>query len=338
VHFRAGTGVVLNRAEMPTGDLVLHRDADLRISQREKLIRKTVGDANVFGMDANWFTERLIGDAVFANMMLLGASFQLGLVPVSELALKQAITLNGVAIENNAAAFDLGRVMIATPDALRGFAPETSPVPETLGSVVDYRAEFLTDFQDKAYAERYRTRIARLHDALPTNQRDALAILAAKSLFKLMAYKDEYEVARLFTRTDFNDAVESQFEGDYRLHYHLAPPLLSFRRDARGRPLKRQFGPWIYPLLRMLAGMKRLRGTRVDPFAHSSDRRLDRSLLKWFETVMSHVESRFDPAVAQQLLSAPMDIRGYGPVRHQASDSVRAETDAIMAAGKHSSL
>ena len=322
VHYRQGTQVVLNRAEMPTGDLVLHRDAQLKIAEREALIRATVGDG-VLAFDANLAAEKLMGDSVFANILLLGAAFQNGLVPVSEVALKQAILLNGVAVDKNAMAFDLGRVMAAQPDLLADLLDDPAPNQQSVDQMIATRAAFLSDYQDEGYARRYSDRLAVFRAAVPQASDDVLAA-AAKSLFKLMAIKDEYEVARLFTQTGFDAELATQFDGKYRVIHHLAPPILSLRRDDRGRPLKRRFGPWVRPLFKGLAKARRLRGTWADPFRFSADRKLDRELLVWFERVLAHVERDFDAKTALSLLSAPMDIRGYGPVREDAAAKVRA--------------
>ncbi|MDR9483759.1 MAG: indolepyruvate ferredoxin oxidoreductase family protein [Sediminimonas sp.] len=332
-HFRQGSRVVLNRAEMPTGDVVLNRDADLRIDAREDLVRQTVGKDNVHAFDAGKVSEQVMGDAVFANIILLGAAWQQGLVPVSEVALKQAIILNGVATEKNAMAFDLGRVMVATPDALTPYLRPDDGAQETLDQMIARRADFLTAYQNRAYARRYRDRLNAFRAALPEDAGDAPVMAAAKSLFKLMAYKDEYEVARLFTQTGFEDELAQVFEGDYRVKYHMAPPILPLGRDGRGRPKKRAFGPWMRPALSVLARMKGLRGSVVDPFAYSADRKLDKQLLVWFEGVLAHVEQTFDandPDPAMALLEAPMEIRGYGPVRHEAAEKVLERTREQM--------
>ena len=311
VHYRPGTQIVLNRAEMPTGDLVLHRDADLRIDTREALIRKTVGDENVLGFDANVVAERLMGDAVFANIMLLGAAFQRGMVPVGEAALRRAITLNGVAIERNEAAFDLGRVMAHNPTALAGALRDDTPsTPQTATEIIAHRAEILTQYQDDAYASRYRGTLSAL-----THLPDAVQAVAARNLYKLMAYKDEYEVARLFTETSFEAEVARQFQGEYTIRYHLAPPILPAGKDARGRPLKRAYGPWMRPVLRMLARMRGLRGGPFDLFARSADRRLDRELIIWYEALIQRATT-MPPDQAQALLALADEVRGYGPVRH----------------------
>ncbi|WP_158968757.1 indolepyruvate ferredoxin oxidoreductase family protein [Chachezhania sediminis] len=327
-HYRPGTRVVLNRAEMPTGDLVLHRDADLKIDARERLIGRTVGAENMLAFDANRVSEKLMGDSVFANIMAMGAAFQQGMVPVSEVALKQAILLNGVAVDKNAMAFDLGRVLAARPQALAEYLDETPKAAETAQDLIDARAAFLEDYQNRAYADRYRARLDRFQSALPADAGDAPVISAARSLFKLMAYKDEYEVARLMTSTGFARELHDTFEGDFAVNYHFAPPLLNTGQDARGRPLKKTFGPWMQKPLKMLARMKTLRGSAFDPFSYTEDRKLDRALLDWFERVLTRVEQTYaaDPQAARALLAMPMDIRGYGPVRHAAAEKIMTDS------------
>ena len=341
LHYRQGTQVVLNRAPMPTGDLVLNRDANLRIDDREAMIAQTVGADNLMAFDANAAAERLMGDAVFANIMLLGAAWQQGMVPVSDMALKQAMVLNGVAIEKNALAFDLGRVLAATPDALASaLADETPPAPRTADEIITHRAAYLSDYQNAGYAQRYTDRLARLRAALPADRAEDWMREAATSLFRLMAYKDEYEVARLQTDPQFTKDIARHFEGDYKVHHHLAPPLLPTGKDSRGRPNKTSFGPWIRPALHVLARLRPLRGTWADVFAHSEDRKLDRDLLVWFDTVMEDVARRhaeLGPERVRELLTAPQEIRGYGPVRHAAADNVRAQTDSLRAEARSSS-
>ena len=333
-HYRAGSRIILNRAEMPTGDLVLNRDADLRVAEREALIRETVGDDNVTAFDANAMAERLMGDCVFANTIMLGAAWQKGLVPVSETALKQAILLNGIAVENNALAFDLGRVLAETPERLQSRLREPETEMTSLKALIEHRARFLAKYQDRAYAERYRSRLAAFGAALPNDARERLVTAAAKSLFKLMAYKDEYEIARLYTRTGFEDRLKGEFEGPFAVKYHFAPPLLPLGKDARGRPRKRAFSHrWMTPILRILAGLKGLRGGVFDPFAYSKDRRLDRALMAWFEELLDSVALSFkadDFDTILAILSAPMEIRGYGPVREKAAKDAHDRVSTML--------
>ncbi|MWD27035.1 indolepyruvate ferredoxin oxidoreductase family protein [Aquicoccus sp. SCR17] len=319
-HYREGTRMVLNLAEMPTGDLVLRRDASLEVPTRVQKIIDTIGGGELAAFDANRMAEHLLGDAVFANVMLLGFAWQEGIVPCSEAALKRAIELNGVAPEKNFRAFDLGRVMAAAPEKLSH--PDAVAEPDDdLDALIAHRAAYLEDYQDAAYAEQYRDRMARFRKALPAGAPEDLAMDAAKGLFRVMAAKDEYEVARLQTSDAFAKELERQFEPGFSVNYHLAPPVLNFRTDGRGRPRKRQFGAWMTPALRVMARMKGLRGTMLDPFRWSSEARAHRELRDWYlgamETAAAGWTEESDQAV-REVLSLPLEVRGYGPVREQA--------------------
>ncbi|MGB8621586.1 MAG: indolepyruvate ferredoxin oxidoreductase family protein [Paracoccaceae bacterium] len=323
-HYARDSKVVLNRAEMPTGDLVLHRDAQLHVDQREATIRQAVGDGNVAAIDANLMAEDFLGDAVFANVIMLGYAWQHGLVPVSEAALKQAIALNGVAIDRNVRAFDLGRIAAATPASLPGRG-EDGPAKLTSAELIQRRAGFLTDYQNAAYARRYRDTLALFRANLPTDLAEDLVEdlvgLAAKSLFKLMAYKDEYEVARLHTQTGFDQILAKNFESGFKVKYHMAPPIISIGKDARGRPRKRSFGPWMTPVLRGLSRLKALRGTPFDVFGYAQERREEVALIGWFEATLNSVTENLRPGnaeIAKEVLSAPMEFRGYGPIKQEA--------------------
>ncbi|GHE96839.1 MFS transporter [Aliiroseovarius zhejiangensis] len=332
VHYRPGSKVVLNRAEMPTGDLVLSRDASLRIDTREPSIRAAVGTDNVSGLDANLAAETLLGDAVYANVIMLGYAWQTGLVPVSETALKQAIELNGVKIAENARAFDLGRVLAAAPDRV----PLTDPKPDTPkapADLIEKRAAFLTDYQDAAYADRYRDTLNRFGAGLPEEMRDEVLTVAAKGLFKLMSYKDEYEVARLHTRTGFDARLEQEFEPGFTVKYHFAPPLLPLGKDARGRPRKRAFGAWMTPVLTQLARLKTLRGTVFDPFGYTAERREEVALIGWYEDGLAQLTGKITKDNlddAMTFLSAPLEMRGYGPVKRDAVATQKPIADAAI--------
>jgi indolepyruvate ferredoxin oxidoreductase len=332
--YRRGTRVALNLAEMPTGDVVRRRDASLRVPERQAAIAAAVGADAVAAIDANAAAERLLGDGVYANVMMLGFAWQLGLVPVGFDALSRAIELNGVAAAQNHAAFALGRVLAARPDALAAALPPPATEPG-LDELIARRAAFLTDYQDAAYAARYRERLARLRAALSPEAEAALAPLAARSLFKLMAYKDEYEVARLHGDGGFAERLAQEFEPGFRLAYHLAPPLLPGPRDWRGRPKKRAFGPWLGGAFRLLARARRLRGTAFDPFGRTEERRMERALIGWYEELLDRCAADRAPGRAarwSRVLAAPLDIRGYGPVKAEAAARVRAEVEQLLAA------
>lgn len=329
--YRRGTRAAVNSAEMPTGDVVRFRDADLASPARLRAIRQVIGDGNLDTINANALAERLLGDAVYANIIMLGFAWQRGLVPISLQALLRAIELNGVAVERNKQAFAWGRIAAADPDFLPK-ADEASKA-ETLDQLIARRADFLIAYQDEAYATRYRTIVARVRNAEIALGSEALTEAVARSLFKLMAYKDEYEVARLHMRTDFLDELKREFDDGFSIQYHLAPPFLSSKRDARGLPRKRAFGQWIQMPLTMLARLKGLRGTPFDPFGYAAERRAERELIGWYEGLIDRMLGGLDAAHLPSLVAiakAPMDIRGYGPVKDAAIAKVRPEAERLL--------
>jgi len=310
------TRAVVNLVEMPTGDIVLNRDASLKVPTRVAALDANVADLGA--LNAGRIAEDLLGDTVYANMMMLGYAWQRGLVPVGLEALEKAIALNGVAVDANARAFALGRLAAVNPDLFR--TPE--PRPESLHERVDRRAEALKAYQNAAYADRFRAALA------PVMGDEELARAATDGLFKLMAYKDEYEVARLHRDPAFAAQIARDFGPDARLAYHLAPPILP-GKDGRGRPKKRRFPGWaMRPAFAVLARMKPLRGTIFDPFGHSAERRTERALIAWYEDLIAESARNPDRGAALKQLKAVMGIRGYGPVKEAAISSVKAEIEA----------
>ncbi|MDE3027963.1 MAG: indolepyruvate ferredoxin oxidoreductase family protein, partial [Paracoccaceae bacterium] len=323
--YRQGTRAVVNLAEMPTGDIVLHRDASLQVDARIAAIGGAVGRENLAAVNANVLAGKLLGDSVYANILMLGFAWQRGLVPVSLAALDRAIVLNGVAPDVNRRAFALGRLACVDAGLLQdalGGAPKAAPSVEAL---IASRAEFLTRYQNAAYAKRYTRALA----AMPTE----LQATAARALFRLMAYKDEYEVARLHRDPAFMARIAAEFEAGARLKYHLAPPFLPARRDARGRPRKRQFGVLARILFGPLARLKVVRGTILDPFGYTAERRMERDLIAWYEGLLARCAAdgaQADMDLWQAILAAPLDIRGYGPVKAAAAEKARAKVDALL--------
>jgi indolepyruvate ferredoxin oxidoreductase len=283
-------------------------------------------------INANALAETLLGDTVYANVMMLGFAWQQGLVPVSFEALSRAIELNGVTVERNRQAFAWGRLLSADPDVVHQVAGDKPDEVETLDQVIARRVAFLTSYQNAGYAARFEAMVARVRKAEGALGSETLTDAVARSLFKLMAYKDEYEVARLHMETGFLDELKQQFEGDFTVHYHLAPPLLPSQRDARGRPRKRSFGPWIQTPMSVLARLKVLRGTPFDIFGYTAERRTERALIGWYEAQIERILSQIDRQNFADLLTiakAPMDIRGYGPVKEAAIHQVRSQVEDL---------
>jgi len=329
------TRVVANLAELATADHVLYRDADMQADQRLGLLRDAVGAANFATLDANRLAEQLLGDTVFSNVMMLGFAWQQGLLPVGEAALKRSIELNGVAIEKNLRAFAWGRLAAVEPETLQRRLDDAPLAADaSLDEVIARHARRLTRYQDAAYAERYLQKVARVREAeARLGAGEALTQAVATQLYRLMACKDEYEVARLYTESDFLAELEATFGGDYQLSFHLAPPLLAGRKDARGRPVKRRFGPWMLKAMKGLARLRGLRNGPFDPFRFSADRKLDRRLLAEYEALLDELVTRLDAgthATALALAKLPEEIRGFGPVREAAAEKAAARRARLL--------
>ncbi|MGB5740085.1 MAG: indolepyruvate ferredoxin oxidoreductase family protein [Woeseia sp.] len=327
------TRVVLNSTEMSTADFVRHRDASLNAEQRIGAIREVVGDERLSVVGANSLAAALLGNTIYANVLMLGYAWQKGLVPVSLEALRRAIELNGVDVATNQNAFDYGRIAAADPSYVQRelAAPVVRPqVTENLDELIERRRAFLVDYQNEALASRYLSLVQRVRDAEGAAGGTAMVLTdaVARAYFKTLAYKDEYEVARLHTATGFLESLRQDFGDKARVRFHLAPPVLNSKRDARGRPLKKEFGAWIIPFFRLLAKMRGLRGTRLDLFGMTAERRMERQLILEFEattdSLLPHLTvSNLDQAA--KLISLFLEIRGYGPVKEAAVAKVRQQ-------------
>jgi indolepyruvate ferredoxin oxidoreductase len=289
-------------------------------------IAERAGKGPVRHFDAHTAAVKLFGDSIAANIFLLGYAYQLGCVPIGGAAIEQAIELNGAAVEMSKAAFRFGRLaahdMGAVERIMGVAAAPAAPRMQTLDGIVAYRAVRLTDYQDAALAERYRARIAAMAEAERSKApgRAGLAEAVARGYYKLLAYKDEYEVARLFTDPAFEKALSEQFEARGPLQFHLAPPLLARRDKRTGEPRKMTFGRWMLPLFRLLAKGKRLRGTAWDPFGYTHERRLERQMIADYETHLDEIATRLSPAThatAIALATLPLEIKGFGHIKER---------------------
>jgi len=298
--YQAGTNFALNTAIMPTGDMILNRDANLNIDQRIKVIGETVGSRHLNSVDANRAAEILLGDVIYANVIMMGFAWQLGMIPVSLNSLNRAIELNSVAVDKNKIAFKIGRVLSGEDDAIDQLLPNTQIPIDSLDKLIEHRSKFLINYQNKNWAHRFRAKIEKLRQAELAIGSDDISKAAAHSLFKLMSYKDEYEVARLHTQTGFKEKLDKMFEGNFTVQYHLAPPLLNRGTDHRGRPKKRAMSKGVYLGFSVLTKLKWLRGTFADPFGWTTERKM------------------------------AMDIKGYGPVKDEAAVAVRQRISAIL--------
>jgi indolepyruvate ferredoxin oxidoreductase len=318
------TRVDVNCAETPTAEFTHDPDWQFPLDKMQASLREAVGEDAAHFVEATELTRNLLGDAIAGNLFLLGHAWQLGLVPVSLAALDRAIELNGTAVEVNRTALLWGRRAAHDPAAVARLARPHSAVPPapTFENAFARRIAYLTDYQDAAYAERYRQRVA----AVRATGHAEFAETVMRNLFKLMAIKDEYEVARLYAETDFLRQIEAGFEGPYTLNFHLAPPLLARPDPQTGEVRKRTFGPWLLTAFRWLAKARRWRGTRWDPFARSNERRMERQLLTDYERDIAHLLPRLEAvqrADAIALAALPEQIRGFGHIKAAALESVR---------------
>jgi indolepyruvate ferredoxin oxidoreductase len=349
------TRLVVNSYEMITGDFTKNADWFFPNLELKQGIEHAAGVENTEFLDATRLANALLGDAIAGNLFLLGFAFQRGLIPLSLESLEQAIELNGIAIEMNKtallwgrrAAHDLGKVR---KTAFAGAqVPDEPTAPKSLNELIDHRAQTLVAYQNQAYAKRYRSLVERVREAeLALDAKDRgrdplrqsgsfskqpLTEAVARYYFKLLAYKDEYEVARLFTNGDFLKKVEATFEGDYTLKLHLAPPLWSKRNPGTGEPLKQEYGPWMLKAMGLLAQLKFLRGTAFDLFGRTEERRLERQLSKDYEALLTEILHRLSSgnhATAVELASLPAHIRGYDLVKQRSVEEVKAKQQQLL--------
>ena len=333
------TRVIVNTHEQITGQFA--RNPDLRFPTDSIVgrIRGAAGEGNLQLLDATRIATQLLGDAIGSNLFLLGFAYQRGLVPVSGAAIERAIELNGVAVEMNREAFRWGRRAARDLRAVEGLAlvgdeGEEPAAPASLDELVERRAMDLAAYQNAAWASRYRSLIERVREAeRALGAGEALAGAVARYAHKLMAYKDEYEVARLYADGAFRERLAASFEGDLRVTFHLAPPVLARLDPVTGEPRKRTFGPWMWRALGLVAKLRFLRGTPFDPFGRTAERRMERRLIEeYFETV-EELLAGLRPGnlgLAVEVASVPELIRGYGHVKQRNLAEAEAARTALM--------
>ena len=332
------TFVALNSHATPTAGFVRNPDWQFPGGNCETAVEQAVGAEGLGRLDAEQVAVQLLGDSIYTNPLMLGYAWQKGRVPLSYAALMRAMELNGVQIDNNKAAFEWGRHCAEHLDAVQALF-QTAQVIQivkkpSLAETVAQRVEFLTGYQDAAYAAQYRSFVERVQAAeAPLGSGTRLSEAVARYLFKLMAYKDEYEVARLHTDKAFTDKIAAMFEGDYRIVHHMAPPMLA-KRNEKGELVKRAFGPWMRQALGVLAGFKGLRGGALDLFGKTEERRTERALVQEYRASVEELLAQLTPerlGLAVQIASIPEDIRGYGHVKERHLKAARARWQALQA-------
>ncbi len=388
------TQVVLNTYEAMPGTFTTRPDMQFPATDIVHAVKQAMGDGAPMLVDATQLATALMGDAIAANLFILGYAWQRGLVPISFEALMRAVELNGAAIEMNKTAFAWGRLAAVDPDAVAEAAgivrnaPTTAestpnaleslppgewestewgataaPAPQrrgdelrhvpaqgndnvtflplddlrlsrSLDEVISRRGAFLTDYQNAAYAKRYTDLVTKVRNAETAKVPGStdLSEAVARYFFKLMAYKDEYEVARLYTSGEFKRRIEQQFDGDYKVHFHLAPPLLA-KKDAEGRLQKREYGPWVFTAFKLLAKLRGLRGSALDIFGYTEERKSERQLIADYEKTIGGLLDTLDAGnvgLAAEIAGIPEQIRGYGHVKEAHLHKAKAREAELL--------
>lgn len=339
---RTKTHIIGNSQVAPTALFQLNPDDRIDTSLIERRFAESVGDDRLHLVNATGLAIALSGDAIASNMFTVGYAYQKGLLPVSDSAIKRAIELNGVAVSLNLRAFQLGRLAAHDPEVITRLVEDNVPtgaddIPTTLDEIVEHRVALLGKYQDADYAARYRRLVERVanREREISAQGERLARAVARYYAKLLAYKDEYEVARLFTEPGFRESVQRQFKGDTRLEFNLAPALLARPDPVTGIARKQRFGPWVLIVFRLLARLKWLRGSKLDLFGHTAERRMERQLISDYELQIEEIlenltTENLDAAVA--LAEVPERIRGFGHVKARHVEKARAQGEKLRAA------
>ena len=331
------THVALNTHSTPTAAFV--RNANWQNPQDDcaTQIANLIGPEALGSFDADAAATSLMGDSLYANPMLLGFAWQRGWLPLQYASLMRAIELNNVAIENNKTAFQWGRRAAHDPASVQKLVSPGQVIEfkkrDTIQNLVAKRVEFLTAYQNAAYAETYRAFVAKVQQSeTALVGKTGLSEAVARYLFKLMAYKDEYEVARLHTDRTFLDRVNGMFEGDFKLNYHLAPPLIA-KKNSKGELQKQKFGPSMQTGFRLLAKLKGLRGTALDIFGRSQERKSERALIGEYRASIEEVIGDLNTgnyATALEIATLPEQIRGYGHVKERNLAAARTRWAELM--------
>jgi len=337
------TRAIVNTHISPTGANVLDPNSLLDATRLRNGICDAVGDTGPLFVNATRLSERLAGDTITANMLLLGFAWQAGAIPISEEALNQAIRLNAAGSETNNRCFAYGRLAAHDPGLMQELTgvgkPAESQKTKTLDETIILHAKHLTDYQNSAYANRYRSlvdkarRAALQIDDANQNDREAFICAVAEGFSHLMAYKDEYEVARLHTGATFISQLQATILEKPRITHHLAPPLITRRDPKAGQIRKLAFGPWIRPLLRLLARLKFLRGTPLDVFGHTRERREERARIDEYERIIADICTSLtvdDLEIATQIASLASTIRGYGHVKQRSAEKASEQLENLL--------
>lgn len=338
---RSDTRVIANEDVAPTGEFQTRADLDLGANRFLPAIEQRVKPGNIALIRANELAQKLMGDTIFTNLMMIGFAAQKGLLPVGLESVEEAVRLNGTAVNANLQALTLGRIAAEYPDELLKFAGldgVTSVGPQTLDALIDSRILHLTNYQDSAYAERYRAFLDQVEGKLKARDvanPQPFLMAVAYQLARLMAYKDEYEIARLYSSPAFRVSLKEQFDGDFRFALNFGSPILALgRKDKKtGRPKKVELGAWTLPFFGLLAKLKGVRGTALDPFGYQAERRMERALIGEYQSLILGLADSVTErtiGIATEIAAAAAEIKGYGPIKHAGVERYRAQVAKLM--------
>jgi indolepyruvate ferredoxin oxidoreductase len=334
------TKALVNTSLVMPAQFTREPDLAFPLGSMEQEIRDAVAPGDAEFLDATKLATGLMGDSIATNLFMVGYAYQRGLLPVGEAAILRAVELNGAAVESNKQSFYWGRLAAVEPErvaeaAIPAVKPDSQRLSQSLDEIIERRRAFLTDYQNAAYAKRYTDLVDRVRNVEATKQPGTtdLTEAVARYYFKLLAIKDEYEVARLYAETDFVDRVKAQFEGDYKLNFHLAPPTLNKPDEQTGQAKKSTYGPWMLPAFRVLAKLRGVRGTALDVFGKTDERKRERALIGEYEQLVDELLASLSPRnyeTAVALASIPEYIRGYGHVKERhLADAKKREAELL---------
>jgi len=337
---RGRSFALINTHQTITGDFTRDPDLEFPAQRVEERVRMALGDNQVELLNATEMARALLGDTLATNLFLLGYAWQCGRVPVSDASVLEAIALNGVAVEWNQQAFGWGRRAAHDPVTVRATLQGQSGSdqrrePETTEALTDLFEQELVSYQDRLYAKTYRDLVERVRarETATAPGNGELTLAVARNAYKLMAYKDEYEIGRLHSDRSFRDQLQRTFEGRYRLEFNLSPPLLARRDKATGRPRKMRFGRWMIPVFALLARLKFLRKTPLDPFGWTAERRAEKKLIQAYSATIEELLDALDPQnheLAVEIAGLPKLIRGYGFIKQESMRTYEQEHQGLM--------
>ena len=328
------TSAVVNNHQTMTSGFIKQKDLTFPGTALETQLANTTNESHF--INATKLAESLLGDAIGANLFMVGFAWQKGQLPLSLEALKKAIELNGVSVEDNLRALLWGRRAAVDLEAVLKLAAPNNAMaepPKTLDELITHRITHLTHYQDAAYATRYRQLVERVRTQEQTLHLQGLTTAVAENYARLLAYKDEYEVARLYAEPGFKEQIANQFEGDYHLEFHFDPPVMSKIDSETGQHTKRHFGPWMMKLMGLLSRFRGLRGSWLDPFKNNLDRKLERALISDYETTIETILAgltidNLDTAIA--IARLPEEIRGFGHIKQSAAEQAAIQQRKLL--------